>query len=107
MVREGMAGVAFGVENRGDMNKIQPRLEEMTSTEMEQGIQTRRLDNRDIPWFHVLARDSDLAETAFFTWIMEYHEDFLPNWHPELEPDVYDLRRNTFLERYVARIGKG
>jgi hypothetical protein len=40
------------------------------------------------------------------TWVMEYHEDFLKKWHPDLAPSSPGIMRKDILERYAANIAK-
>jgi phosphoribosyl-ATP pyrophosphohydrolase len=37
--------------------------------------------------------------------MMEYHEDFLNNWYPELSPASRGITRAEILERYTAKLG--
>jgi hypothetical protein len=39
------------------------------------------------------------------TWLMEYNEDFLDNWYPELSPESRGITREEILECYAAKLG--
>ena len=96
----GASGVAFGVETPGAARSLSAALPAQT-------LITRQVDGVDAPWFHSAERQSAKREDFFRAWAMEYHADFLKQWHPELPPEnPAPLRRRAVLDRYVAKIGE-
>lgn len=97
---KGASGIAFGVEASGGAKLLAGVLANQT-------LITRMVEGVDAPWFHS-AEVAGAKRTDFFrAWAMEYHADFLKQWHAKLPPENPNpLRRRAVLDRYVAKIGE-
>lgn len=102
---EGAGAVAFGVEAPGAGDRVRRRFESHAGKPAPKNLVTRRVEDRDIPWFHMVAFSYKDPAVKLSTWLMEYHEDFLNNWYPELSPRSRGITREETLERYVAKLG--
>ncbi|HVG21343.1 MAG TPA: DUF5829 family protein [Blastocatellia bacterium] len=102
---EGACGVAFGVEAPGAGDRVKQRFESQAGKPASKNLITRRVDEKDLPWFYMVAFSYKDPAMKLSTWLMEYHEDFLNNWHPELSPKSRGITREEVLERYVAKLG--
>ena len=92
----GDSGIAFGVEEAGANALLAKRL----STKRREVV-TRGIDGKQIPWFDMLVYDHlREPEARFNSWVMEYHPQFLANWHAGV--DNSGLSRAAFLRRYVS-----
>ena len=97
---KGASGIAFGVETAGAARQLAAVLPDQT-------LITRQVDGVDAPWFHSASPPGLKREDFFRPWVMEYHADFLKQWHPALPPEnPSPLRRRAVLDRYVAKIGE-
>ncbi len=97
---KGASGIAFGVESAGGAKLLAPVFAEQT-------LIARQVDGVAAPWFHSGERAGAKREDFFRTWVMEYHGEFLKQWHPTLPPENANaLRRRAVLDRYVAKIGE-
>jgi hypothetical protein len=98
---KGASGIAFGVETAGASKLLAAALPGQT-------LITRQVDGVDAPWFHSASPAGVRREDFFRAWLMEYHADFLAQWHAKLPPENPNpLRRRAVLDRYVAKIGEG
>jgi Family of unknown function (DUF5829) len=102
---EGSGGIASGVEAPGASDTLKQRLESHTKAPGFKNTVTRRFIEKDVPWFYMTSVNYN-APAKLSTWLMEYHEGFLGNWHPELSPKTRGITREEVLERYVAKIGE-
>jgi hypothetical protein len=102
---EGAGAVAFGVEAPGAGDRVRRRFESHAGKPAPKNLMTRRVDDKDLPWFHMVAFSYKDPAAKLSTWLMEYHEDFLNNWHSELSPDSRGITREEILERYAAKLG--
>jgi hypothetical protein len=102
---EGAGGIASGVEAAGAGDRVKQRLESYTKMPARKNAITRRVDEKDLPWFHMITVGYKDSPLKLSTWLMEYHEDFLNRWHPELSPKSRGVTREEILERYVAKLG--
>lgn len=102
---EGMCGVASGVEVAGASDELKRRLESHTKAQGFKNLVTRRVNDSDVPWFYMTAVNYGNSARVS-TWLMEYHEDFLARWHPDLGPQTRGITRAEILERYAAKIGE-
>lgn len=96
------SGMAFGVEKKDEIKIIQKKLKDYKNAYI--ALRTREFDGAQIPWFTMSAVFYGKTETDIMTWVMEYHEDFLKKWHPELEPSSSGITRKDILVRYAAKI---
>jgi Family of unknown function (DUF5829) len=99
----GASALAFGVETVGASQRLKSRLEPEAMTVGVRPI-TRRVGDRDVDWFYMtaVAAGSPLLQT----WVMEYRESFLGDWHAELKPTTRGITRAEILERYAAKLGE-
>jgi Family of unknown function (DUF5829) len=102
---EGAGGIASGVEAPGAGDKVRRRLESYTKAPAWKNPVTRRVGDKDLPWFHMITVAYKDSPARLTTWLMEYHEEFLNNWYPELSPKSRGITREEILERYVAKLG--
>jgi len=98
------SGMAFGVEKKDEINIIQKKLKAYKNAII--ALRTRELDGIQIPWFTMSAVFYGNTAPDIMTWVMEYHEDFLKKWHPDLDPSSPGIARNHILKRYAAKIAK-
>jgi Family of unknown function (DUF5829) len=97
---KGASGIAFGVESPGAARQLANILPDQT-------LITRQVEGMDAPWFHSASPAGVKREDFFRSWVMEYHAEFLEQWHPKLAPENPSaLRRRAVLDRYVAKIGE-
>ena len=96
------SAIAFGVEKKDEIKTIQKKLKDYKNSYMV--LRTRELNGAQIPWFTMAAVFYGNQGPDVMTWVMEYHEDFLKKWHPELLPKTPGIRRKDILKRYAAKI---
>jgi hypothetical protein len=96
------SAIAFGVEKKDGIKTIQNKLKDYKNGYM--ALRTRELNGVQIPWFTMAAVFYGNHGPDVTTWVMEYHEDFLKKWHPELLPETPGIRRKDILKRYAAKI---
>jgi Family of unknown function (DUF5829) len=102
---EGAGGIASGVEAPGAGDRVKRQLEIYTKAPAWNNPVTRRVGEKDLPWFHMIRVAHKDSTARLSTWLMEYHEEFLNNWYPELSPKSRGITREEVLERYVAKLG--
>jgi uncharacterized protein DUF5829 len=103
---EGATGIASGVEARGGNDRLKERLENSFKIRLMKLTITRKTNDKEIPWFYSVGSDFGNRAAELSTWTMEYHEDFLNNWFPELKPASRGITREEILERYTAKLGE-
>ncbi len=96
--RIGDSGVAFGVDNAGNVQHLQAVLGSDPPA-----LITRQLGDRQVPWFHMLTPKDFPFQSGISTWIMEYHPRFLAEWHPEAGGGE-GVTRRQILSRYAATL---
>jgi hypothetical protein len=101
---EGSVGIASGIEAPGASVRLKQRLESYTKAPVFKNVVTRKVNEKEVPWFHSTGVVYKDRAAKLSTWLMEYHEDFLGNWYPDLSPKTRGITRKEFLERYTARI---
>ncbi|HKP87800.1 MAG TPA: DUF5829 family protein [Blastocatellia bacterium] len=102
---EGASGVASGIEARGGSDRLKGHLESSLKIGAMKTTITRKTNDKDVPWFHSVGGNFGNKASVITTWTMEYHEDFLNNWYPELSPRTRGITREEVLERYTAKLG--
>lgn len=98
------SGIAFGVEQKGESKIIQKKLKEYKNAMYS--LTTRKTGEIQVPWFFVTGVFYGKTKSNIFTWVMEYHEDFLKKWYPDLAPISPGITRKDVLKRYAAKITK-
>lgn len=98
------SGIAFGVEKKDEIKIIQKKLKAHKNAYI--ALRSRELDGAQIPWFYMSAVFYGKSAPDIMTWVMEYHEDFLIKWHPDLDPSSSGITRNRILQRYAAKIAE-
>jgi hypothetical protein len=93
--REGDSAIAFGVEAPGASRQLAEALGTSPITI------TRQLEHADIPWFFQTMPKGLSLESGISTWVMEYHPQFLLEWHSEAG-GVGSIARKAVLQRYRA-----
>jgi hypothetical protein len=98
------SGIAFGVEKKDQIKIIQTKLKDHKNAYI--ALRNRESEGLKIPWFFMCAVFYGESASDIMTWVMEYHEDFLKKWHPDLDSSTSGIRRNDILKRYAAKITK-
>ncbi len=93
----GESGIAFGVEEVGGIELIYDQLKTKVSEKVKKILRTRKIENKDIPWFYEVGVDYEDATLTLFTWVMEYHKDYLKNMYPDLKPEKNGIMRRQNL----------
>jgi hypothetical protein len=92
--RKGTDGIALTPEEPGAIRK-------MTGIDAPQLI-TRKAGDAQVPWFWVADIKGIPPDSALDTWLMEYHADFLGQWHTEKSRGENGIARRAILSRYKA-----
>lgn len=93
----GAFGLALATETPGSTAQLQQHeLAEGTTS----GLRTRHWAGADLPWFYSTPMQIFRPGQPISTWLMEYHPDFLVDWHPELAPTEADISRAAVLGKY-------
>ena len=96
--RVGDSGVAFGVDQPGDVQILREKLG--PSLEPNLKSVTRLFDGKQIPWFSMATPKNFPYESELSCWVMEYHPDFLANWNPYTKNRNLGISRKRILQRY-------
>jgi hypothetical protein len=88
--KQGDSGIGFGVDATADEPKL---------VSSEKHLVTREWQGVQLPWFYTLSRSGGQGLAA---WLMEYHPDFLTNWHPDPGGRPGGITREAVLRRYKA-----
>jgi hypothetical protein len=96
------SGMAFGVDNKGELKIIQQKLKDYKNGLY--ALRSREWNGVQIPWFAMTMVYYGNTASDIMTWVMEYHEDFLKKWHPDLVPSSPGIMRKDILKRYAAKI---
>ncbi|MGA9769356.1 MAG: DUF5829 family protein [Blastocatellia bacterium] len=102
---EGASGIASGIEETGGSDQLKERLESFLKIKATKSIITRKMDDKEIPWFHSVGGNFVDRTPMLMSWTMEYHKDFLNSWYPDLSPASRGITRREVLERYTAKLG--
>jgi hypothetical protein len=96
--RVGDSGIAFGVDQPGDLRVLQEKL----GAGLEPSVKsvTRLYHGKQIPWFSMATPKSLPYESELSCWVMEYHSDFLAYWNPQTKGRNPGISRKEILERY-------
>ncbi len=93
----GAFGLALATETPGSTAQLlQHELAQGTTS----GLRTRHWAGADLPWFYSTPMQIFRPGQPVSTWLMEYHPDFLVDWHPELAPTKADISRAAVLGKY-------
>lgn len=103
--QEGATGIASGLEARGGSDTLMQRLETVLNVKPVKATITRKVGDKDVPWFYQVGANFADRRAMLATWTMEYHEEFLNNWYAELSPTSRGITRAEILERYTAKLG--
>ncbi len=96
------SGMAFAVEKKDELKIIQKKLKAYKNAYY--ALRTREFEGAQIPWFCMTGVFYGETAPDIMTWVMEYHEDFLKKWHPDLAPSSAGITRKDVLARYAAKI---
>lgn len=98
----GSSGLALGVEGVGQSQAVLARWNESLGG-ASSGSVTRRTETAEPAWFDMTYANA--APGTLRIWLMEYAQDFLAGWYPQLTP-ARGITRAEVLDRYVAKIGR-
>src|SRR5262245_14325468 len=76
--RLGDSAIAFGVDEAGAEQKLQPLIHAAPPR-----VITRQLGDEQYPWFWMLTPAGFSLDSGIATWVMEYDPLFLAKWHGE------------------------
>jgi len=82
--KTGESGIGFGVEREGEIDIVYERLKNTFSENVTKRLRTRKNNKGDVPWFYSTAVDYKDKTQSLFTWVMEYHPNYLKNMFPDL-----------------------
>lgn len=102
---EQSSGVALGVDEHGGSEWVRSLFSDRLHAEVLQFLRARKTDGVDIPWFRSTAAEYPDQTPRLLRWVMEYHQDYLKKWYPELPPVEPGVRRRDILERFAAKVG--
>jgi hypothetical protein len=102
---EGASGIASGIEAPGGSDQLKERLESFLNIKAMKTTITRKMNDKEIPWFHSVGGNFVDRTPILTSWTMEYHKDFLNGWYPDLSPKTGGITRQEILERYTAKLG--
>lgn len=102
---EGASGIASGIEAPGGSDQLKERLESFLKIRAMKTTITRKMDDKELPWFHSVGGNFADRTPMLMTWTMEYHKDFLNGWYSDLSPATRGITRREILERYTAKLG--
>ena len=92
----GDTGLAFGVEQLGSLKLLNTMLPASLLVEV-----SRELNGEQVPWFLQLSPRGFGVDTPLASWLMEYHESFLDQWHAG-KTDGSGIDRQQILDRYKS-----
>jgi hypothetical protein len=95
----GDCGIAFGVEETGDLTTLRQRLGPEVETDPEPI--TRLYQGTQIPWFFMATLTHLPYESRTSVWLMEYHAEFLTRWNPQPDGQNRGILRKDILKRYA------
>jgi Family of unknown function (DUF5829) len=95
--RKGTDGIAFTPEATGAIQALQKKAD----IEPPELI-TRKAGEAQVPWFWASDLKGLPADAPVDAWLMEYHADFLAQWHPEKSLGERGIARRSILTRYKA-----
>ncbi|HEY5907642.1 MAG TPA: DUF5829 family protein [Vicinamibacteria bacterium] len=97
----GSSGVAFGVDLPGESAAVKAAWAAAFGG-ADSGPVTRKTETAEPVWFQMTFAK---AQSGLRLWLMEYDQDFLARWYPDLTP-ARGITRPEVLDRYVAKIGR-
>jgi hypothetical protein len=95
--RQGDSAIAFGVDELGAEQKLQPLIQAEPPH-----LITRQLGSVEYPWFWMLTPAGFSLDSGIATWVMEYDPRFLAEWHSESKDGSSGISRQSILQRYAA-----
>ncbi len=96
-------GLAFGVDNVGEISALGERVGPDLESEPE--LITRLYEGQQVPWFFMATLTHFPHGSAHSSWVMEYHPNFLNRWHPRPYGHA-GVRRRDILARYRDVLGE-
>ncbi len=99
--RTGDSGVGFGVDRAGVIDEVKRSLD-AAKIDAEQTTVRRQLEQVNVPWFLKLSCGGFPPNSVVATWVMEYHERFLGEWHADAGPRDGGVSRRQIIDRYRA-----
>jgi Family of unknown function (DUF5829) len=98
----GACGIALGVDATGG-GALVKALWAASFGGADTGLVTRKTEDAEPPWFEMTYAKAPSGGLRL--WLMEYHQDFLARWYPDLTP-ARGVTRAEVLDRYVAKIAR-
>jgi hypothetical protein len=98
----GSSGLALGVEEPGQSRVVKALWSEALGG-AGSGSVTRRTETAEPTWFEMTYASVPPGVLRIF--LLEYDENFLARWYPELTP-ARGIARAEVLDRYVAKVGR-
>jgi hypothetical protein len=97
----GSSGVALGVDGAGESAAVKAAWTAAFGG-ADSGPVTRKTETAEPVWFQMTFAK---AASGLRIWLMEYDQEFLARWYPDLTP-ARGITRPEALDRYVAKIGR-
>jgi hypothetical protein len=108
-LKQGMSGIAFGVEETDAIKLIQNQLNQVGG-KVESVLRTVEINERQVPWFYKLHIEYPNEILKLDRWMMEYHQDYLRERRSNFKAEENGITRKQYLmrtykpERYLKNI---
>lgn len=105
------SAIAFGVEEAGAIKLIQNQLNQVGG-KVGNELTTKKIGERQVPWFYVVYVEYPKETLEFDRWIMEYHKDYQRERYSDLKAEENGITRKQILmrdykpERYLRNISE-
>lgn len=109
--KQGRSAIGFGVEQSGGIEIVQNQLSRVGG-KVEHGLNSRKINEQEIPWFHLVYVEYPDSTSEFVRWVMEYHKDYQGARYSDLKPGENGITRRQYLmrdykpERYLKNISE-
>ena len=97
--RVGDIGIGLGTEQEGGVDTIYNIFKGLFGERATKDLRTRRLGEKEIPWFYEVSVDPGDSASDFVDWVMEYHRDYLKERYPDAESGENGITRRQALQR--------
>ena len=102
-----VTGIGFGVEEKGAVKQVESQLMNHFGIPPKTELVDRNYNDNWIPWFHSVGMVPDYdGKTDLITWVMEYDQQFLEGWFPDLSA-ASGIERASILTHYKAKVSPG
>jgi len=96
-------GIGFGVEETGAVQIYYNRLKEKFGEQADHGLVTKKINDKNVPWFYDAGVTYNDDKQTFYDWLMEYEKDYLKIFYPDLKPEEDGITRKQNLSRNFKR----